>query len=274
MIQSTDKNFLVPVGGAIVASPSVTFIAEFSAMYPGRAGMAPVMDLFITLLSMGERGYRGLLTERIRLVQTLTDGLSNIARKFGESVILSPRNSISIGVSLASLDVDYGNVGAAVPILHPTKSVVNSESSSSDVVKGGGSDVGGGDEKQDKSKAESSKSKSGGGPTFLGAMLFQRCVSGCRVIQQSAKSTFIGRHEFVCWGAHTSSIPSSYFTAACSIGLCEGEIVEFLKRLDQALVKISKPRAVFSIAAASTTTSTESVSVVVEKEIHATEEKD
>ena len=58
VVQSTDKNFMVPVGGAIVTSSQEDFIASLSAMYPGRASATPVLDLFITLLAMGERKYR------------------------------------------------------------------------------------------------------------------------------------------------------------------------------------------------------------------------
>ena len=64
-IQSTDKNFMVPVGGAIVAtSQDSKFIDEISRSYPGRASIAPILDLFITLLSMGIKGYKSLLKER------------------------------------------------------------------------------------------------------------------------------------------------------------------------------------------------------------------
>jgi len=52
-VQSTDKNFLVPVGGAIVAAPVPSaLLTAVSRIYPGRASLAPVLDLFITLLAM------------------------------------------------------------------------------------------------------------------------------------------------------------------------------------------------------------------------------
>ena len=35
-VQSTDKNFMVPVGGAIVAGFDETFIDKVSKTYPGR----------------------------------------------------------------------------------------------------------------------------------------------------------------------------------------------------------------------------------------------
>jgi len=42
-IQSTDKNLLVPVGGAIVASDDDTIIARICKTYPGRASSAPLL---------------------------------------------------------------------------------------------------------------------------------------------------------------------------------------------------------------------------------------
>ena len=41
-VQSTDKNFLVPVGGAVVASPSKEPIDRICKSYPGRASSSPV----------------------------------------------------------------------------------------------------------------------------------------------------------------------------------------------------------------------------------------
>ena len=54
-VQSTDKNFMVPVGGAIIAAPSSrpALVEAVSKAYPGRAGMAPLLDLLITLLHWG-----------------------------------------------------------------------------------------------------------------------------------------------------------------------------------------------------------------------------
>lgn len=52
VVQSLDKNFLVPVGGAIVASSSAEFVASVSRLYPGRASITPTLDFFITMLQM------------------------------------------------------------------------------------------------------------------------------------------------------------------------------------------------------------------------------
>ena len=39
IVQSTDKNFMVPVGGAIVASGNSSLVGEVSKCYAGRASM-------------------------------------------------------------------------------------------------------------------------------------------------------------------------------------------------------------------------------------------
>lgn len=54
LVQSTDKNFLTPVGGAIVWSSKKENIKKLSENYPGRAGINSVLDLFLSLLGMGK----------------------------------------------------------------------------------------------------------------------------------------------------------------------------------------------------------------------------
>ena len=62
--QSTDKNFMVPVGGSIIGSFDTNLIQEISSNYPGRASASPLLDLFIQYLSFGMSGYLNLLEER------------------------------------------------------------------------------------------------------------------------------------------------------------------------------------------------------------------
>lgn len=186
VVQSTDKNFLVPVGGAIVESTDGGFLKSLSSMYPGRASMAPILDLFITLVSMGENGYRKLLTNRKEVViPKFWEAIQVLVEKYGLEVIHSPHNSISFAIKIDNL---------------PTASK---------------------------------------GYSFLGSMLFQRNISGCRVVMgrdHGANSTING-HRFVTWGAHQAHYPGTYFTVACAIGLEADEIDSFLGRLDKAIAK-------------------------------------
>jgi O-phospho-L-seryl-tRNASec:L-selenocysteinyl-tRNA synthase len=62
IISSTDKNFMVPVGGSIIYSPKKKDIVDkINKFYPGRAGAGPIIDLFITYLQMGENTLKNLL---------------------------------------------------------------------------------------------------------------------------------------------------------------------------------------------------------------------
>ena len=71
-IESTDKNLRLPVESAIIARADKKLISDISASYPGRASAAPSTDMFITLLSMGVRGYKQLLN--IRYTRPLIGG--------------------------------------------------------------------------------------------------------------------------------------------------------------------------------------------------------
>eukprot|EP01116_Phalansterium_solitarium_P007406 TRINITY_DN2005_c1_g2_i2.p1 TRINITY_DN2005_c1_g2~~TRINITY_DN2005_c1_g2_i2.p1 ORF type:complete len:613 (+),score=180.67 TRINITY_DN2005_c1_g2_i2:866-2704(+) len=102
IVQSLDKNFMVPVGGALVASPDASFIEQLSKFYPGRASSSAVLDVFITLLSMGATGYRRLLSERKELFGVLTSRLAELALRHGERLLATPNNPISCCMSLST----------------------------------------------------------------------------------------------------------------------------------------------------------------------------
>ena len=105
VVQSTDKNFLVPVGGAVVFSSDCNFLNNLSQCYPGRASMSPVLDVFITLLSLGEIGFQNLLRERERLIPLFRAGLKIIADKYELQVLSSTGNTISTSVFLDALHI-------------------------------------------------------------------------------------------------------------------------------------------------------------------------
>lgn len=112
VVQSTDKNFMVPVGGAIVSSPHPELIDHVAKFYPGRASSAPILDLFITLLSMGKDGLERLHQDRLRCLPILIDGLNHLMKSVQERVLISPRNTISIGISLTNLHESPSYLGS------------------------------------------------------------------------------------------------------------------------------------------------------------------
>lgn len=102
-IQSTDKNFMVPVGGAIIFSQNKKLIKSISELYPGRASAAPILDLFITLLSLGKNGLQRILEQRKENTKFLKEKLQEIAHKYKERLLNTPNNNISMGVTLMGL---------------------------------------------------------------------------------------------------------------------------------------------------------------------------
>lgn len=103
IISSTDKNFMVPVGGSLIYSSNTKIIDKIKKNYPGRASIAPIRDLFITLLEMGKLKYLELIAERKKNYKRLKDSMQRIAEKYGENIIENPNNKISIAMTLRNI---------------------------------------------------------------------------------------------------------------------------------------------------------------------------
>ncbi|TXT67289.1 MAG: O-phosphoseryl-tRNA(Sec) selenium transferase [Promethearchaeota archaeon] len=103
IIQSTDKNFLTPVGGALIASPSKTIIEKISRTYPGRASASPVVNFLISMLSLGINGYMELLEKQKKNRSLLERLLSQFAQKINER-ILDVFNPVAVAMSLEHLE--------------------------------------------------------------------------------------------------------------------------------------------------------------------------
>jgi O-phospho-L-seryl-tRNASec:L-selenocysteinyl-tRNA synthase len=112
VVQSCDKNFCVPVGGAVVASNNKAFIKLVSDSYPGRASASVALDVMITLLGLGEPGWRQLLSSRKALAVVFEEKLRQLAEKHGERVIKVPKNTISFGLTLTCLGDSATQLGA------------------------------------------------------------------------------------------------------------------------------------------------------------------
>eukprot|EP00644_Phytophthora_capsici_P008098 jgi/Phyca11/10960/fgenesh1_pm.PHYCAscaffold_58_\ len=106
VVQSLDKNFMVPVGGAIVCSASRDLVDRVAKFYPGRASATPTLDFFITMLQMGKSGYRQLLDERKHLAVYMREKLESLAAEEGERVLRVSSNEISFALTLGTLCSD------------------------------------------------------------------------------------------------------------------------------------------------------------------------
>ncbi|XP_037729886.1 O-phosphoseryl-tRNA(Sec) selenium transferase [Drosophila subpulchrella] len=105
-VQSSDKNLLVPVGGAIVASFNESLLHEVASSYAGRASGSQSLDVLMTLLSLGRNGFQSLIQQRAENFIYLRDNLQKFAESRGEVVIDSRYNSISLAITLGTLAVD------------------------------------------------------------------------------------------------------------------------------------------------------------------------
>lgn len=100
VVQSTDKNFMVPVGGSVVFSPQTNgLIEQVEKSYPGRASASPIIDLFITLLQLGEPGWKNILHERENNYRNSRTILTQLLEPKGIKILSSPKNDVSIALS-------------------------------------------------------------------------------------------------------------------------------------------------------------------------------
>ena len=102
IIQSTDKNALTPIGGAIIASPIEEIITKISQAYAGRASATPIINFLISMLSLGIEGYEKLLANQNQNRSLLEDKLKIVAKKYNER-ILDVFNPVAVAVSLKNL---------------------------------------------------------------------------------------------------------------------------------------------------------------------------
>lgn len=122
VVQSTDKNFLVPIGGAVVCGgpgkhgANKKFVAACAQIYPGRASSAPIVDMFITLLGLGAAGWKALLKRRKDMLPRFRAELEAVAAAHGERIMSTPRNNISMAMSLANQGGADGVVGGPLPL--------------------------------------------------------------------------------------------------------------------------------------------------------------
>jgi O-phospho-L-seryl-tRNASec:L-selenocysteinyl-tRNA synthase len=232
-VASTDKNFMVPVGGALVGSPLPDVVEAVSRAYPGRASAAPVVDLFITLLQMGQPGLQALLAQRRRVFARLLAAMEGVAARCGERVLRSPRNAVSIAMTIDSIT-------AAPP---PGAGAGAGEGGGDDAASagaasgglggsGGGDSVGGSAAGGGGSRAGSGAP--GGAATYLGSMLFSRGVSGTRVVAPGERRA-VGPLSFVGYGASCDDYGCAYLTAAAGIGMTEADVDDFAERLESTI---------------------------------------
>ena len=134
--------------------------------------MSPILDVFITLLSVGRQGLTQIRRDRKQIYKSLREELAKVAARHGERVLETKHNTISIAMTLDSI------------VTKETASVTEDSTAVSTAT-------------ADQTDAADR--------TFLGSMLFKRCVSGTRVVlgrgvgkKTIGDTTFIERHFQFC----------------------------------------------------------------------------
>ncbi|MFX1313079.1 MAG: O-phosphoseryl-tRNA(Sec) selenium transferase [Promethearchaeota archaeon] len=102
IIQSTDKNFLTPIGGTLIASPLKENITKISQAYAGRASATPIVNFLISALSLGISGYQKLIIEQQKNHILLEERLNEVAERINER-ILDIFNPVAVALSLKNL---------------------------------------------------------------------------------------------------------------------------------------------------------------------------
>jgi O-phospho-L-seryl-tRNASec:L-selenocysteinyl-tRNA synthase len=66
--------------------------------------MSPILDLFITLLSMGEEGYLEILKNRIDLIDYFKENIIKLSNKYNEILLNTNNNTISYTMTLNNFE--------------------------------------------------------------------------------------------------------------------------------------------------------------------------
>lgn len=203
------------------------------------------------------------LQQREELLPYLRQRLAVVAAAHGEVVLDTPGNPISVAMTLDGVEAAAAAAKEAAKAASASAAAASS-SSSADADGGGAPPAaaaplptgGKGPGSPSQPKAKASASASAPVPpdaTFLGSMLWSRCISGTRVVPRGKRQVVAGI-EFVGYGSHSSAYSHVYLTAAAAIGTSREEVDEFAQRLGQCLGEFAKKAGSAAAAAAETAT--------------------
>jgi O-phospho-L-seryl-tRNASec:L-selenocysteinyl-tRNA synthase len=103
VVQSSDKNFLAPVGASIIVSPNKDFTEQVAQTYAGRASAAPIVQTLAALLALGLDNYKELQQKQIENKELMEKNLSDIADRIGQR-LLSVWNPVACALTMDGLD--------------------------------------------------------------------------------------------------------------------------------------------------------------------------
>lgn len=268
-VQSGDKNFLVPVGGAIVCADNADRVARVAAVYAGRASAAPMLDLFITALSLGRRGMQRLWDRRYEVREDLVWRLRAFASRRGEVLIEeSTRGNIASwgpcttssvcrrsqsAASDARGSYQGGEEGRSLPRSgalkrkltpppHSVKWLPRNDISMAVTMGSYGAQKAAARHcdadaatTPSETTTEAAARRRWSDAQALGAKLFRSGVTGLRVIAPQEGITKIAGCHFRNYGTHQDeAIPCPMLVLACGVGMTGEDVEELMRRLEAA----------------------------------------
>ncbi|CBZ24252.1 SLA/LP autoantigen-like protein [Leishmania mexicana MHOM/GT/2001/U1103] len=223
VVQSGDKNFLVPVGGSIICSSDKERCKAVAALYAGRASMSPIVDLFITALSLGRRGMQALWRDRYKCRARLIRQLRVFARERREVLLVDDSdddkdNEDTVGGSQNTSNAAVPRNDISVAVTMRAYGLPAAEASSS------GAQLG---------SEQAEKVTNWAAARAFGAQLFRSAVTGPRVITPAPSTpTTIAGCKFRNYGMHQDrEPPCPLLVIACGIGMSEAEVDALIARL-------------------------------------------
>ncbi|RLN74641.1 hypothetical protein BBJ28_00020021 [Nothophytophthora sp. Chile5] len=197
VVQSLDKNFLMPVGGAIVCSSSREVVDRVAKFYPGRASATPTLDFFITMLQMVSRA-----APRERPC------LRTVAADEGERVLQVSDNEISFALTLGTFCPEITDPKEKARQLTFLGAMLFSRGVSG-------------------ARCVLCLALSCVFRTHRDRLVL--CGNASVVSCLDHKS--IGGHAFAAFGAHHAAFPVAYVTFACALGMTRCEVDLLVSKL-------------------------------------------
>ncbi|KAM9661155.1 O-phosphoseryl-tRNA(Sec) selenium transferase isoform 1-T1 [Morphnus guianensis] len=233
-VQSLDKNFMVPVGGAIIAGFNESFVQEISKMYPGNYWfVGPFHPCQITAESL----VFSLLSHNIYFCQfNLYIGFGCFSFFFFFFFFFSGRASASPSLDVLITLLSLGASGYK-QLLKERKEMFCYLSSELKKLADNHNERLLDTPHNPISLAMSLKNldeNNDAAVTQLGSMLFTRQVSGARVVPCGSVQT-VNNYTFKGFMSHANDYPCAYLNAASAIGIKKQDVDVFLKRLDKCL---------------------------------------
>ena len=207
--------------------------------------MAPLLDVFITMLSMGAEGYRSLIQERKRVYTYFRSQLQTLCAARADLVLLNtPSNPISMSLGLKCPRTLHSDTNSPSMLVPSSSSLASSSAAAATTTAASFACP----RSLPAAAAEGEAGPSSGygsspwrseDVTMLGSMLFTRTCSGARAVSGEDKKK-IGDMHIEGWGAHHDHFPFPYITVAAAIGMTIEDVDVFMKRLKKVLSELGK----------------------------------